>query len=77
MRIQIILLVVPFILLLMMEIIVTTTWIFVKNNVMKKVRQEYENMNRIGVPLDGSIGSKTWDWEFWRELLNVISDGHV
>lgn len=47
------------------------------NEKLLKVRQEYENMNRIGVPLDRSIGSKTWDWEFWRELLNVISDGHV
>lgn len=47
------------------------------NEKLLKVRQEYENMNRIGVSLDGSIGSKTWDWEFWRELLNVISDGHV
>ena len=46
------------------------------NEKLLKVRQEYENMNRIGVHLDGSIGSKTWDWEFWRELLNVISDGH-
>ena len=47
------------------------------NEKLLKTMQEYENMNRIGVPLDGSIGSKTWDWEFWRELLNVISDGHV
>lgn len=51
---------------------------FVINEKVMRVMKDYVANERRGIGLsEKDIGSKKWESAFWRDLLGVMSDGHV
>ena len=48
------------------------------NEKIMRVMKDYVVNERNGVGLsEKDVGSKKWEWAFWSDLLNVMSNGHV